>query len=176
VGVMTRLHRFVGPACLLLAVGSCGDEGGNREAEPPEPVIIESPRTRVVVGADTMLMFGPTMFAYLGVGDDKVPPSIALMESAQEFQTGVQRAQETLRVLGIHVTAISEVPVLPDVSDEANAAAGPSLAGSPFGYLFVDGVGHLRRVTSRLTTAEMVCAAAGTFGLTLDAQQSAACR
>jgi hypothetical protein len=173
---MTRLHRFVGPACLLLAVTSCGDEEGDREAEPPEPVIIESPRTRVVVGADTMLVFGPTMFAYLGVGDDNVPPSIALLESAQEFQSGVQRAQEALRALGIRVTAISQLPVLPDVSDEANAAAGPTFAGSPYGYLFVDAVGHVRRVTSRLAPAEMVCTAAGTFGLTLDAQQNAACR
>jgi len=172
----TRLGRLAPSACLMMALAACGADEGTGDAAPPEPLIIESPRTPVLVGTDTVLVFEPTMFAYYSVAVDETRPSSALLGFAQEFQTGVQQGQPTLRALGIRVETVVQVPKVLGVSPEADAGAGPPLAGAPFGYLFVDAVGHMRRVTSRLETTGMVCAAAGTFGLTLDAPWDAACR
>jgi hypothetical protein len=159
----------------MVALAACAADEGTGDAAPPEPLVIESPRTPVVVGTDTVLVFEPTMFAYYSVEMDETRPSSALLEFAQEFQTGVQQAHPTLQALGIRVETVIQVPRVLGMSPEADASAGPPLEGAPFGYLFVDAVGHVRRVTTRLETTGMVCAAAGTFGLTLDAQWSAAC-
>jgi hypothetical protein len=172
-GFMPRAAAALALAPLLAATG-CGEKA-TEDAAPPEPVVIESPRARVLVGADTTLVFGPTIFAWFAGPSDASRPSAAALDEARDFQANVQSAEATLRAAGIRLLLVTEIPVILDVDPATDASAGPGLAGAPFGYVLVDAMGHLRRVTSRLDASGMVCAAAATFGLTLNAQQRAPC-
>lgn len=172
---MTIRRGFMGAAgCALIACTACG--GAEEEQGPPqEPVIIESPRTNVLVGSDTLLVFTPTVIAYFVASPDPGASPAGLMQLVQEFQTGIQAARDPLTALGVRVEAVAELPRILGMSPAEDAAAGPPLEGTSYGYVFVDARGHVRRVTSRMDANEMVCTAVRTFGLTLSAQLNVTC-
>lgn len=172
--MMTFLRAAALTSLVLWATACGGDEGGG-QSEQVLPVIIESARAEVLVGADTMLVFGPTIFAFV-VGDPSdARPSAGLLAMVQDFQSGIQEAYASLESLGVRVVSVDQTPAVLGLSHDLNAAAGPTLNGLSVGYLFVDAAGHVKRVTSVQGSAGLFCTAARVFGLTLNASQSPSC-
>ena len=160
--------------CALLAGAACGVEE-EAQAPPPEPLVIESARTQVLVGTDTMLVFAPTMFAYFVVAPDPGGPPGGLIQLVQDFQASLEAARDPLAALDVRIEAVAELPRVLGMTPAEDAAAGPRLEGTPYGYVFVDQRGNVRRVPARMSTNDMVCTAARTFGLTPSAQSNITC-
>ena len=165
--MMKSLVPWVAPAALLLA--ACGGEPEGSGADAPPPIVIEGARARVQVGSDTVLVSGPTLFAFFTVDPTGTRLPAGGMEAAGAFQDGVQGAQASLAALGVRVIAVDQTPVALD------GTPGTGFGGGSLGYLFVDAAGHVLEVADLQNSAGLVCAAARAFGLTLDGQQSAAC-
>jgi len=173
-GMTTCVRAAVLTSLALWATACGGDESGG-QSEQVVPVIIESERAEVLVGADTMPVFGPTIFAFVAVDPSGARPSAGLLAMVQDFQSGIQEAYASLADLGVRVVAVDQAPTVLELPHDVDAAAGPTLNGTSVGYLFVDATGHVKRVTSVQGSAGLLCTASSVFGLTLDASQSQGC-
>jgi hypothetical protein len=166
---------FVTVACLGL--GAC--ERAAREdasaAGESVPVEIRDAHPLVVSGADTTVLYGPTVFAFFGLRPDADAPSPSTMETAQTFQQELRGAQDVLDGLDVRIVAIQEPPRVYGMPNGADAGSGPALPEGGFGYLFADPQGHVLRVASVLRREDILCTAARTFELTLPPDASPSC-
>jgi len=140
------------------------------------PLVLESPRLRVVSGTDTLSILGPAVFTYVGLDPDDPDPPPRLLDAARELQAALVEAVPGLQALGVRVISVEQPPIPLDVSPEADAAAGPRLARGSVGVLLADPRGRLLRMDRVVDGAALVCAAARTFGREPPAAFAAACR
>lgn len=140
------------------------------------PLVIESPRLRVVSGADTISVRGPALFVFVGLDAEAEVPSERLLDAVRELQSAVADAEPGLQAMGVRVFSVDRPPVPLDVSPEADAGAGPPLAAGGLGLLLADPQGRILRLGRGTGAAALVCAAARTFGREPPSPYAAACR
>lgn len=151
---------------LALAVRLSGGDGGPAEVVTAEnPLVIEAPSLRVAVGRDTSVIFGPTVFVYVGTGTADGEPPRGFLETAEAFSADFAQAQEGLAALGVRVVSVEAPPVALGVPSEVDAAAGPPIPPVGVGLLLADGRGRIKRLDRLADGATLVCAAAATFRL-----------
>lgn len=161
---------------LALAVRWGGGEGGPPELVTAEdPLVIEAPSLRVVAGRDTVVIFGPTAFVFVGTGSADGEPPRGFPEVAEAFSAALLQAQDGLAGMGVKVVAVDAPPVPLGIPSEVDAAAGPRIMPVGTGVLLADGRGRIRRLDRLAEGATLVCAAAGTFRLRPPPSFGAAC-
>jgi hypothetical protein len=176
---LTRRQIAYGVAAvaLLLVARRCSRPEEVVETVTAEnPLVIESPRLRVVSGTDTLSIVGPAVFTYVGLDPQEENPLPGLLSAARELQTALDEAEPGLQALGVRVFSVEQPPLPLDVPPEVDAAAGPRLAPGSVGVLLADPQGRMLRMDHVTGGAALVCAAARTFGREAPPAFAAACR
>lgn len=151
---------------LALAVRSSGRDGGPAEVATAEnPLVIEAPSLRVAAGRDTSVVFGPTVFVFIGAGTEEGDPSRDFLETAEAFSAALAGAQDGLAAMGVKMVSVEAPPVALGVPPEAGAAAGPPIPPVGVGILLADGRGRIKRLDRLADGATLVCEVAATFRL-----------
>lgn len=162
---------------LALAVRLSGGDGGPAELVTAEnPLVIEPPSLRVVAGSDTSVIFGPTVFVFIGAATEEgEPPRGAateeedpprgFLETAEAFSAALARAQDGLAAMGVKMVSVEAPPMALGVPPEVGAASGPPIPTSGVGILLADGRGRIKMLDRLADGATLVCAAVATFRL-----------
>jgi len=172
-----QLAYGAGAVVLLLAARHC-----SRPQEVVEtvtaanPLVIESPRLRVVSGADTLTAAAPALFVFVGLDPHDEAPPERLLEAARALQAALADAEPGLHAMGVRVFSVEHPPVPLGVPPEADAAAGPRLEPGSMGVLLADPRGRILRMDRVTGAAALVCAAARTFGREPPPAFAPACR
>jgi len=167
---------------VLMVVMALADRwrGGRHHPEelvtPENPLVIDAPRTLVVVGSDTATVFGPTLFAVVGAPgvDEGVEPTVP--EGAVALQNVLGEAGPGLRAVGVKIVTVDVNPIPLDVPAEMDAAAGPALTAAAVGMLLIDGRGRMRRLDRVVDSRSLTCLAVSTFELRLPPEMTGLCR
>jgi hypothetical protein len=169
-------YAVVAVALLLVARRCARPEEVVETVTAENPLVIESPRLRVVSGTDTLSIVGPAVFTYVGLDPEEENPSSGLLDAARKLQAALVEAEPGLQEMGVRVFSMEQPPRPLDVPPEVDAAAGPSLAPGRVGVLLADPQGRILRLDRVTGGAALVCAAARTFGREPPAAFAAACR
>lgn len=151
---------------LALAVRLSGGDGGPAEVVTAEnPLVIEPPSLRVAAGRDTTVIFGPTVFVFVGAGTADGEPPRGFLETAEAFSAALAQAQDGLAAMGVKVVSVEAPPVALGVPPEVGASAGPPIPTLGVGILLADGRGRIKMLDRLADGATLVCEAAATFRL-----------
>ena len=175
---MTRTPRSLGAllAGVALALGGgCRPDEGEETATPEHPLVIDAPRLVVASGPDTVVVMGPTVFAFFGVSSVEDQPTPAVTEAALGFQAILDEAEPGLRALRVRIVPVDRPPQPLGIPPAQDEAAGRRLVEGGVGFLLVDPLGRIRRIDRLLSGTALVCATAATFRMPPPPEVGRAC-